>query len=137
MCGFAGVVAFEEGYRATRDVLEGMAQCVAHRGPDGRGYHVDEHAALSHVRLAILDPEPRSDQPFGVGGKWIVFNGEIYNFRELREELDRRRPGYAWRTQGDTEVLLRAYEVWGEGCLAKLDGMCAFAVWDEDEGSLF
>src|SRR5690242_21646654 len=113
-----------------------MTACVAHRGPAGRGYHEDGRAALAHVRLALLDPEQRSDQPFRMGSKWIVFNGEIYHFRELRADLDRKRPGYAWRTTGDTEVLLRAYEVWGEDCLAKLNGMFAFAVWDKDDGSL-
>jgi asparagine synthase (glutamine-hydrolysing) len=137
MCGFAGVVAFNQQFRVSRETLESMAGCIAHRGPDGHGFHTDEHAALAHVRLAILDPDPRSDQPFHIGAKWIVFNGEIYNFRELRTELDRDHPGHAWRTTGDTEVLLRAYEVWGAACLPKLNGMFAFAVWDESDRSLF
>jgi asparagine synthase (glutamine-hydrolysing) len=137
MCGFAGVVAFEDRYRVSREGLESMAGCIAHRGPDGRGVHLDPHAALAHVRLAILDPDPRSDQPFRIGTRWIVFNGEIYNFRELRQRLDREHPGYAWRTTGDTEVLLRAYAVWGADCLSKLNGMFAFAVWDESDRSLF
>lgn len=141
MCGFAGVVAFDEKFRVTRESLEAMAGCVSHRGPDGRGFHLG-HAAgtwasLSHVRLAILDPDPRSDQPFPLGSKWIVYNGEIYNFRDLRAELARLRPDYPWRTTGDTEVLLLAYDTWGPDCLPKLNGMFAFAVWDESDGSLF
>src|SRR5205085_2679849 len=88
-------------------------------------------------RLAILDPDPRAMQPFTIGHKTIVFNGEIYNFRELRSELTTLRPEYPWRTTGDTEVLLLAYEAWGEKCLERLNGMFAFAVWDEREKSLF
>lgn len=145
MCGFAGVIAFDRKHRVWARDLVGMSACIAHRGPDGQGVYLADHdpapnhpqAALVHVRLAILDPDPRSDQPFQIGKKWIVFNGEIYNFRQLRAELDTGHPGYAWRTTGDTEVLLRAYDAWGERCLAKLDGMFAFAIWDEADGSLF
>ena len=88
-------------------------------------------------RLAILDPDPRAMQPFTIGDKTIVFNGEIYNFRELRAELTKLRPDFQWRTTGDTEALLLAYDVWGEKCLERLNGMFAFAVWDERDGSLF
>lgn len=98
---------------------------------------------MAFSRLAILDPDPRAMQPFHLfddAGRVrisLVFNGEIYNFRELREELERQRPAYVWRTQCDTEVLLLAYDVWKEGSLERLDGMFAFAVWDHDEQTLF
>jgi len=90
-------------------------------------------AGLVHRRLAVLDPEPRSNQPFGDRRRWLVFNGEIYNFRELRSQIG----GREWKTTGDTEVLLAAYGEWGERCVDHLNGMYAFAVWDEREQSLF
>jgi asparagine synthase (glutamine-hydrolysing) len=147
MCGFAGVVVWEERFRVSRETLERMGLAVAHRGPDDSGLHITREAApitpeapqvgMAFRRLSILDPDPRSNQPFTDGRHWLVFNGEIYNFRELREELERLDPAYAWRTSGDTEVLLRSYAVWGEKCVEHLNGMFAFAVWDEQERTLF
>ena len=146
MCGFAGVVAWDERYRTSRETLARMSATIAHRGPDGEGsFFNHEHeiaqerpqCALAFRRLAILDPDPRSDQPFTIRNKTLVFNGEIYNFRDLRKELSQLRSDYAWRTAGDTEVLLMAYEVWAEKCVKHLNGMFAFAVWDEDSKELF
>jgi asparagine synthase (glutamine-hydrolysing) len=150
MCGFAGVIAWDERYRVSRETLAKMSARIAHRGPDGERLwfnHEDPatpitpdrpQAALAFRRLAILDLDERSMQPFTTDGRrWLVFNGEIYNFRELRAEIDRANPGYAWRTTGDTEVLLRAYETWGEKCVEHLNGMFAFAVWDEEKNLLF
>jgi asparagine synthase (glutamine-hydrolysing) len=144
MCGFAGVIAWDERFRVSRETLERMSAVIAHRGPDGEGYHIDGDAttqrpqvALAFRRLAILDPDPRSNQPFTDGQNWLVFNGEIYNFRELREELKKLDPSYAWRTTGDTEVLLRSYAAWGEKCVEHLNGMFAFAVWDGREQTMF
>src|SRR5580698_6145709 len=117
MCGFAGVIAWDERFRVSRETLACMSARIAHRGPDGEGVWIDQEAALAHRRLAILDPDPRSNQPFTDGQRWLLFNGEIYNFRELRKEIDAIRPGYAWKTTGDTEVLLRAYDAWGEQCV--------------------
>ena len=123
-----------------------MSAAIAHRGPDGEGFYLNHdqevtpdrpQCGFAFRRLAILDPDPRAMQPFTIGDKTIVFNGEIYNFRELRAELTKLRPEYAWRTTGDTEVLLLAYDVWGEKCLERLNGMFAFAVWDDRERSLF
>jgi asparagine synthase (glutamine-hydrolysing) len=138
MCGFAGVVAFDERFAADRKTIERMSACVAHRGPDGEGIWMDERpgrprVALAHRRLAILDPDPRSNQPFTDGKRWLVFNGEIYNFLDLKARLSPRN----WRTTGDTEVLLAAYEKWGENCVDHLNGMFAFAVWDSQNDSLF
>src|SRR3954468_18435673 len=142
MCGFAGIIAWDERYRVTREQLARMSTAVAHRGPDGEGTFFDgSHTAacgLAHRRLAIIDPDPRANQPFSdARGRQLVYNGEIYNFRELRAELTRERPDYAWRTDCDTEVLLVAYDVWGERCVGKFDGMFAFAIWDAPTSSVF
>ena len=146
MCGFAGIVAWEDRYRVDRETLRRMSARIAHRGPDGEGYFLNHEqeatpdrpqVGLAFRRLAILDPDPRAMQPFTTGDKTIVFNGEIYNFRELRAELSQLRPDYAWRTTGDTEVLLLAYDVWGEACVERLNGMFAFAVWNEGAKTLF
>jgi asparagine synthase (glutamine-hydrolysing) len=147
MCGFAGVVTWDEKYRVTQDTLEKMSRAIAHRGPDGEGYYLTRQSeaitpdspqiGLAFRRLAILDPDPRSNQPFHIGPLTLVFNGEIYNFRELKSEISHLRPDYHWRTTGDTEVLLMAYEVWRDKCVEKLNGMFAFAVWDEQKKELF
>lgn len=147
MCGFAGVVVWDEKFRVSRETLQKMSARVAHRGPDGQGLYLSPDARISatrpqvglvHRRLAILDLDPRANQPFtDQYGRWIVFNGEIYNFRELRSELVNLKPDYIWRTSCDTEVLLLAYDAWGVKCVEHLNGMFAFAVWDEPAGSLF
>jgi asparagine synthase (glutamine-hydrolysing) len=140
-------VTWSERFRTSRQTLSCMSAAIAHRGPDGDGAwfnHESEispdrpQAAFAHRRLAIIDPDPRANQPFTDGdGRWIVFNGEIYNFRDLKSEISNLKPDYAWRTQCDTEVLLVAYAVWGEKCVERLNGMFAFAVWDERAKSLF
>lgn len=152
MCGFAGVIAWRDQFRTSRDSLHHMQQAIAHRGPDGSGDYFNHEqeitdanpqCALAFCRLAILDPDPRAMQPFhlldavGRPRMSIVFNGEIYNFRELKSELKGKIPNYVWRTECDTEVLLLAYDVWREKCLRKLDGMFALAIWDQREQTLF
>src|SRR5207248_468654 len=127
MCGIAGVIAWDESFRVTRAMLERMSAAIAHRGPDGQGLWINHEGAPSagspqvgfaHRRLAILDLDPRANQPFADGrGHTVVFNGEIYNFLELRAQLQRLNPDYAWRTTCDTEVLLAAYATWGEKCV--------------------
>src|SRR4051812_12473753 len=148
MCGIAGVVAWDDRYRTSRETLAKMSAAIAHRGPDGEGVyfnHEDEvtperpQCALAHRRLAILDPDPRSNEPFPNSDrtKWLVFNSQIYNYRGLRAELTNLRPDYPRRTTGDTEVLLVAYEQWQEKCVEHFNGMFAFAIWDDCEKSLF
>jgi asparagine synthase (glutamine-hydrolysing) len=147
MCGFAGVIVWDEQFRVSRQTIEKMSARIAHRGPDGEGYYFSPEAeitrerpmvALAHRRLAILDPDPRANQPFtDQAGRWIVFNGEIYNFSDLRKELSGLQSGYPWRTNCDTEVLLLAYDQWGEKCLDHLNGMFAFVVWDAPTNSVF
>jgi asparagine synthase (glutamine-hydrolysing) len=130
MCGIVGFVDFGGHSREDARARVGrMADTIVHRGPDEGGYFVDDHAALGHRRLSIIDLSS-GQQPMGVadGSVQIVFNGEIYNFPELRAELEGK--GHRFRTQCDTEVILVAYLEWGDGCVARLHGMFAFAIWD-------
>ncbi len=139
MCGIFGLVSrVGEG---SRDVLTRAQQSLAHRGPDDSGVVVIDGSAdgsaaapwqigFVHTRLSIIDLSPLGHQPMQdrVTGNWIVFNGEIYNFRELRKELE--AAGVEFKSHSDTEVILAAYRVWGESCLTRLGGMFAFALWD-------
>src|SRR6202163_2630033 len=135
MCGIFGTVSREND--VSRDVLARAIKCLAHRGPDDSGSAVVEcgagaqvHIGLAHTRLSIIDLSPLGHQPMQdpVSGNWIVFNGEIYNFPELRKELE--GAGVEFKSHSDTEVILAAYRVWGESCLTRLGGMFAFALWD-------
>ncbi len=133
MCGIVGVLRFD-GATTPAAVIEQMTASLTHRGPDARGVQVvadgPVHVGLGHARLKIVDLSEAAGQPMASddGRVWVVFNGEIYNFRELRAALEAR--GQRFRTSSDTEVLLRLYEAEGERCLERLDGMFAFAVWD-------
>ena len=111
-----------------------MAASMAHRGPDGQGVWCEEEAGLAFRRLAIIDLDPRSDQPQHLEHLHLVFNGEIYNYLELREQL--RGMGHRFHTEGDGEVLLHAWLQWGEGALERVNGMFAFGVWDSRERAL-
>jgi asparagine synthase (glutamine-hydrolysing) len=114
-----------------------LVRALAHRGPNGEGTVWTEGAGLGHTRLAIIDPSHASDQPMvdPPTGCVLVFNGEIYNYHELRSELE--AAGHLFSSAGDTEVLLRSYLQWGEGCLDRLNGMFAFAIWDSAAGNVF
>ena len=131
MCGIAGTVG---GPRPDPGVLACMAAAMAHRGPDGQGVWHDETAGLAFRRLAIIDLDARSDQPLHLGHWHLVFNGEIYNYRELREQL--RALGHEFVTKGDGEVLLHAWDAWGEGALKRVNGMFAFAIWHDERRTL-
>jgi asparagine synthase (glutamine-hydrolysing) len=137
MCGIAGLV-YNEGVQASAmAAVRRMVALQRHRGPDGQGFFDSIGVSLGHCRLAIIDLTNTGHQPMcdAEGRLWITFNGEIYNYRELRMEL--RGLGYRFRGQSDTEVLLAAYQVWGADSLEKLRGMFAFAIWDEKERVLF
>ena len=135
MCGIAGILRVD-GAPAGADLLGAMTSAIAHRGPDGDGFFCDGSVGLGHRRLAIIDLAT-GDQPMATedGSLVLVFNGEIYNFRELRRELEGR--GATFRTTSDTEVILQAYEAWGVDCLPRLRGMFAFALWDRPRRRLF
>ena len=133
MCGIAGYVSENKIEPA---VLKAMTERIAHRGPDGEGFFVDDKCGLGHRRLAIIDLKT-GDQPIYNEDKTIVvvFNGEIYNFQTLRQELEEK--GHRFQTQTDTEVLVHGYEEWGGALTEKLRGMYAFAIWDTVKESLF
>ena len=138
MCGIVGIWNFS-GQELNEIFLNQLTDALAHRGPDGRGIFVDEKAnlGLGHRRLAILDISDKGHQPMPYGGRryWITFNGEIYNFIELRTELEKY--GHYFKTDSDTEVVLASYIQWGQDCQLKLNGMWAFAIWDTVEKTLF
>lgn len=131
MCGITGWIAFDRDLATERPVVDAMTETMACRGPDAAGTWIDGHAALGHRRLAIIDIDG-GVQPMTVhtpdGPVSMVYSGEAYNFRELRDEL--QAAGVRFRTDSDTEVVLRAYVHWGDGLAERLNGMYAFAVWD-------
>ena len=135
MCGIAGIV-HTDSRTVDRSALERMAAAMAHRGPDGSGVWTDGATGLAHRRLAIIDlAGGRQPMVSAETGCALTFNGEIYNYRELRSAL--AADGTRFLEQSDTEVVLRAYETWGDGCVAHLRGMFAFAVWDPRVRRLF
>src|SRR3989344_2009127 len=128
MCGILGITEKNEA------LVRAAAKTMAHRGPDAFGIFSDDNVTLGHNRLSIIDLDARSNQPMHAGGCSIVFNGEIYNFRELKSEL--QNLGCSFKTGSDTEVLLCAYRQWGKGLTAKIRGMYAFAVYDKSQGKI-
>jgi len=136
MCGIAGKVDFR-GELVDRALLERMCGTIAHRGPDDQRVYVAPGVGLGQRRLAIIDLDPRAAAPLSNedGTIWVTFNGEIYNFRELRAELEHR--GHTFRTHTDTEVIVHAYEEYGVDCLSRFRGMFAFALWDAPRKRLF
>jgi len=137
MCGIAGLFRYA-GDRSVPDEAVGlrMTESLRHRGPDDGGLLVGPSVLLGHRRLSIIDPRPDGHQPMSDADErvWIVFNGEIYNFRELRGELEAK--GRRFRTRTDTEVILHAYLEWGDDAFGRLDGMFAFGLWDVREARL-
>jgi asparagine synthase (glutamine-hydrolysing) len=138
MCGIVGLWNLN-GEPVLQTALTKFTDALSHRGPDGNGFHIDQETQLGfgHRRLAIIDTSDGGRQPmsFADGRYWITFNGEIYNFLELRSELE--QSGYRFKTNSDTEAILTAYHHWGEDCQLKFNGMWAFAIWDRTERRLF
>jgi asparagine synthase (glutamine-hydrolysing) len=134
MCGIAGIISTRE--RVDRCLLADMRDVLAHRGPDDAGLwtSADGRVGLANRRLAILDLSPAGHMPMCDGDLCITYNGEIYNYVELRDELSRH--GHRFRTSSDTEVLLKAYRQWGLSFLTRLNGMFAFALWDSSRNRL-
>jgi asparagine synthase (glutamine-hydrolysing) len=136
MCGIAGVVYADRNHPVDRRLVERMTRVQRYRGPDAEGYHFGDGVGLGHRRLSIIDLAG-GDQPIfnEDGTKAVILNGEIYNFPELRKQL--KSLGHQFRTRSDTEVLVHAYEAWGEECVERLWGMFAFAIWDNSTRTLF
>ena len=136
MCGICGVVRMNPPARVDEAVLRRMSDTLRHRGPDDGDVFLAGNVGLGHRRLSIIDltggHQPMANDDESV---WIVYNGEIYNFLELRASLEAK--GYSFKTKSDTEVILRSYEAFGEGCVERLRGMFAFAIWDVRERRLF
>jgi asparagine synthase (glutamine-hydrolysing) len=135
VCGICGVVRL--GAPAETEAATAMRAALAHRGPDDEGLHAGEGVALGFRRLAILDLSPAGNQPFPSpdGRLWLLHNGEIYNYRELRRELEPL--GHRFRTGTDTEVIVAAYAEWGDACVERFNGIWAIALWDARERRLF
>jgi len=135
MCGIAGFYDPGLGQEARQDIIGRMLETIAHRGPDARGIQHYGPLTLGHNRLSIIDLSEEANQPMERGRCSVAYNGEIYNYVEIREELIRM--GYTFATSSDTEVILVAYEAWGESCVERFMGMWAFALWDGHKQKLF
>ena len=139
MCGISGYFDYQHNnFILPKKSFDQMIDSLSHRGPDGRGSYQEPGIGLGHRRLAILDVDgDRASQPMSIQehGIWLTYNGEIYNYRELRKKL--RSLGHNFHTTSDTEVLLHAYLEWGVECLHKLNGIFAFAIWDKPKGRLW
>src|SRR3989344_2398086 len=131
MCGICGL-SWED-----RRLIQEMSACLAHRGPDQSGVYTDRHVSLGHQRLSIIDLSDAGKQPIHNEDKtlWLVYNGEIYNFRHLKHDLEMK--GHRFFSHTDSEVIVHAYEEYGEQCVQKLNGMFAFAIWDVKQKKLF
>ena len=136
MCGFVGKLNFNQK-KVSRGLIQRMNKKIAHRGPDDEGIYIDRNIGLGHQRLSIIDLSPAAHQPMFSEDKSvvIVFNGEIYNFQELRLKLEKR--GHKFKSRSDTEVVIHLYEDYGEDCLKYLRGPFAFAIWDKKNKKLF
>ncbi|MBS4062760.1 MAG: asparagine synthase (glutamine-hydrolyzing) [Bacteroidetes bacterium] len=136
MCGICGVLNVSPSHRIDRSVIQQMLEMIRHRGPDGCGIYSDKDVSLGNARLSIIDLET-GNQPISNEDEtlWIVFNGEIFNYIELREELERR--GHRFKTKSDTETLLHAYEEFGVTFLKRVNGQFSLAIWDNVNQTLF
>lgn len=136
MCGLVGVLDLKGGRDINRSLLHKMNETQYHRGPDEGGIHLESGVGLGHRRLSIIDLSSGQQPLFNEDGTVVVvYNGEIYNFQELAEEL--KKLGHVFRTHCDTEVIVHAWEEWGKSCVNKFRGMFAFAIWDRNRGELF
>ena len=136
MCGIAGILSTLKP--VSQSAVQQMTDSIIHRGPDGGGIWIDDNNAvgLGHRRLSIIDLSNAGHQPMHYLDRYtITFNGEIYNYLEIKQQLV--AAGYLFKSLSDTEVILAAYDFYGEGCLSRFDGMFAFAIWDKKEQLLF
>ena len=135
MCGISGILSFNGKYN--REDIHKMNEILSHRGPDDEGTYFDDYIGLGHRRLSIIDLSKAGHQPMSDESKryWIVFNGEVYNYLEIRDELIEK--GYDFNSNTDAEVILKSYIEWGAYCLQKFNGMWTFAIWDKEKKELF
>jgi len=136
MCGIAGIFNLNNA-PVSVSLLKKMTDIISHRGPDGEGFWVDSNIGFGHRRLAIIDLTPLGHQPMQTddGNFIITYNGEVYNFQNIRIELEAK--GYMFKSKTDSEVVLKAYCEWGKNCILKFNGMFAFAIWDKKKQELF
>ncbi|WP_085524230.1 asparagine synthase (glutamine-hydrolyzing) [Tuberibacillus sp. Marseille-P3662] len=138
MCGITGWIDFTRNLTQEKGILKEMADSIAHRGPDEEGFWLSSHAAMAHRRLIVIDPDGgKQPMVFQEGEEKLVlsYNGEIYNYRELKEQLEAK--GHTFQSTSDTEVLLHAYLEWREDCVQHLNGIFAFGLWDDKRQQLF
>jgi len=143
MCGIAGIIQSspernDDNKLLLKKSIQQMTDALAHRGPDGEGHWINEkaNAALGHRRLSIIDLSDAGSQPMHYLNRYtIIHNGEIYNYIELREELQKN--GYSFHSKTDTEVIAAAYDYWQDECVEHFDGMFSFAIWDSEDEVLF
>ena len=132
MCGICGIISLKDGVSPSPGAIKRMMGALSHRGPDSSGYYRDRTVALGHTRLAIIDlisgaqPMCNEDQSL-----WLTFNGEIYNYLELRDILISK--GHCFKTKSDTETIVHAWEEWGAECFNKFNGQWALAIWDSKQ----
>ena len=136
MCGIVGLFNLQQE-PVSAEMLKRMTDIMAYRGPDGEGHFVDKFIGLGHRRLSIIDLSPAGKQPMSneTGDIQVTYNGEIYNFKELRVELESR--GHRFKSNTDTEVIVHGYEEWGDKCVERFNGMFAFGLWDAVKKRLF
>src|SRR6476660_3523122 len=134
MCGLSGILSLERK-EIDPAIIRRMSDCMAHRGPDADGFYIKEEVARRHRRLSIIDLSIAANQPlFDNTGRFVlIFNGEIYNFLDVKKELN----DYPFKTNSDSEVILAAYKKWGPNCVNRLAGMFVFVIWDKEKRELF
>jgi asparagine synthase (glutamine-hydrolysing) len=139
MCGITGVYHFNNNKKTSKEIVDQMRDSLSHRGPDGKGTYVSENqkVGFGHRRLSILDLTEAGAQPMSDKDKniYITYNGEIYNFQEIKSDLEKK--GYKFQSKTDTEVIINSYKEWGVDCVKKFNGMFAFAIWDKKSNQLF
>lgn len=138
MCGIAGIINFDKS-PVDRNFITSITDLIAYRGPDNEGFYFDDENGIGfgHRRLSIIDTSTLGHQPMSNDDEtiWITYNGEVYNYLELKDQL--KSKGYTFRSNSDTEVILKAYEEWGEDCVKYFNGMWGFAIWDKNKQKLF
>jgi len=137
MCGICGIINLKKRTKINKEIIRDMNKLLHHRGPDDEGYYFSDYVCMGHKRLSILDLSKKGRQPMKSrkGSLIISYNGEVYNFKEIREELIKK--GYTFKSKSDTEVILKSYEEWGINCLKKFNGMFAFALYDKKKDIVF